>query len=38
MNKYENSPTPLFSALMGYATGDKEAEEYLESIGHFEEE
>ena len=37
MNKYENSPTPVFSALMAAAFGDKEAEEYLKSIGHFEE-
>jgi hypothetical protein len=37
-NKYEDSPTPLFSALMGFAIGDKDAEEYLDSIGHFEEE
>jgi hypothetical protein len=37
-NKYEESPIPLFSALMGFAIGDKEAEDYLESIGHFEEE
>lgn len=37
-NKYESADFPVFSALMGKAFGDPEADEYLESIGHFEEE
>jgi hypothetical protein len=29
-NKYEDSPTPFFSALIGSILGDPEADEYLE--------
>lgn len=37
-NKFENAQLPLFSALMAYAVGDKEAEAYLKSIGHLEDD
>lgn len=37
-NRFEKEELPLFSALMAYVFGDKEAEAYLKSIGHLEEE